>query len=51
MFRNFFDSPSTKFVFTEDQKIIYMFEKKIKEQSVNNWKLDDNWYRIYGEVY
>ena len=35
--RNFFDSPSTKFVF--------------KENPENNWKLDDNWYRIYGEVY
>lgn len=51
VFRNFFDSPSTKFVFTEDQKIMDMFEKRIKEEPENNWKLDDNWYRIYGEVY
>ncbi len=51
VFRNFFDSPSTKFVFTEDKKTIEAFEKRIKEQPENNWKLDDNWYRIYGEVY
>jgi hypothetical protein len=51
VFRNFFDSPSTKFVFTEDQKTIDAFEKRIKENPENNWKLDDNWYRIYGEVY
>jgi len=51
VFRNFFDSPSTKFVFTEDEKTIEAFEKRIKEKPENNWKLDDNWYRIYGDVY
>ena len=51
VFRNFFDSPSTKFVFTEDEKTIEAFEKRIKEKPENNWKLDENWYRIYGDVY
>ncbi|MDG1314869.1 MAG: hypothetical protein P8P29_05025 [Flavobacteriaceae bacterium] len=51
VFRNFFDSPSTKFVFTEDEKTIETFEKRIKEKPKNNWKLDENWYRIYGDVY
>jgi hypothetical protein len=51
VFRNFFDSPSTKFIFTEDLKTIRAFENRIKEQPEHNWKLDDNWYRIYGEVY
>ena len=48
VFRNFFDSPSTYFVYSNDKKRISDLEQKIKENPENNWKLDENWYRIYG---
>jgi energy-coupling factor transporter transmembrane protein EcfT len=49
VFANFFENPSTKFVYTESDKNIQYFERKIKEHPSNNWKLRENWYRIYGE--
>ncbi|MGB0948929.1 MAG: hypothetical protein ACPGU0_02335 [Marinirhabdus sp.] len=47
IFRNFFDSPSTLFVYSDDRERIAALEQKIKENPKNNWKLDENWYRIY----
>ena len=49
VFANFFDSPSTKFIYTNDIERIKIFEKKIKENPTENWKIENNWYRIYGE--
>ncbi len=48
VFRNFIDSPSTLFVYSDDEERIADLEQKIKENPKNNWKLDKNWYRIYG---
>ncbi len=48
VFRNFFDSPSTLFVYSDDKGRIADLEQKLKENPKNNWKLDKNWYRIYG---
>ncbi len=49
VFRNFFDLPSTHFIYTNDQNEIEQIEKKIKNRPNQNWKLKDNWYRTYGE--
>ena len=49
IFRNFFDNPSTYFVYTENEEDLKLFEEKIKKNPNKNWKLDKNWYRIYGE--
>lgn len=48
VFRNFFDSPSTQFIFTNNKSQILEIEKKIKKDPDNNWKIEDNWYRTYG---
>ena len=47
--RNFFDSPSTYFIYTEDKDDIERIEKKISKRPSDNWKVRDNWYRVYGE--
>lgn len=51
VFRNFFDSPQTLFIYTDDQENIKRFEKKITKEPKTNWKLDENWYRIHGYGY
>ena len=49
VFRNFFDSPSTYFVYTNDPEEKKRIEEKIKNKPRNNWKIKKNWYRTYGE--
>ena len=49
VFRNFFDSPSTHFVFTDDPDEIKRIEEKIETRPNDNWRIKDNWYRTYGE--
>lgn len=49
VFRNFFDSPSTCFIYTEDEKNIKYYNEKIKNDPERNWKIDNNWYRIFGD--
>jgi len=49
VFRNFFDSPSTYFIYTEDKDDIERIEKKISKRPRDNWKIRDNWYRVYGD--
>ena len=49
IFRNFFDSPSTYFIYTEDKDDIERIEKKISNRPRDNWKIKDNWYRVYGD--
>ena len=48
IFRIFFDSPSTYFIYTEDSEYIKIIEDKIKSDPDNNWKLEKNWYRVFG---
>ena len=49
VFRNFFDSPSTHFVYTDDPEEIKELDKQIAEHPDNNWKIKENWYRKYGD--
>jgi len=49
VFRNFFDAPSTKIIYSENSENINYFEEKIKRDPTNNWKIKNNWYRIYGD--
>jgi len=49
IFRNFFDSPSSYFIYTEDSARIKYIESKIEQHPNLNWKLKDKWYRTYGE--
>lgn len=48
IFRNFFDSPSTFLIYSNDNDKIKYYEQKIKNNPRNNWKIEDNWYRIVG---
>ena len=49
VFRNFFDSPSTYLIYTEDDQNIKYYNEKIKNDPERNWKIDNNWYRIFGD--
>lgn len=49
VFRNFFEAPSTKIIYSENPKNINYYEDKIKHDHSNNWKIEKNWYRIYGD--
>lgn len=49
VFRNFFDNPSTYFIYTDDNQNLERLEKKINQLPKQNWKIRENWYRIYGE--
>lgn len=48
VFRNYFDSPSTLFIYTDDKKKIKALERKIKDNPGDNWKIKENWYRTYN---
>ena len=49
VFRNFFDSPSTHFVYSNDPEEIKSLDEKITNRPNENWKIKENWYRTYGE--
>ena len=49
VFRNFFEAPSTKIIYSENLDNIKYFEEKIKRNPGDNWKIRDNWYRVYGD--
>lgn len=49
VFRNFFEAPSTKIIYSENPDNIKYFEEKIKRNPGDNWKIRDNWYRVYGD--
>ena len=46
VYRNFFSSPSTYFVYTNDPNRIMAIERSIARNPQNNWKLNTNWYRM-----
>jgi len=48
IFRNFFEAPSTYFIYTNDLNKMNIFEKKIITNPKENWKIESNWYRIKG---
>ncbi|HLW40964.1 hypothetical protein [Brumimicrobium sp.] len=49
VFRNYFDSPSIHFIYTDNPEAINIYEKRIINKPENNWKIKKNWYRIYDE--
>ncbi|UUV21509.1 hypothetical protein [Paenimyroides aestuarii] len=49
VFRNFFEAPSTKIIYTENPENMNYFEEKTKRNPDDNWKIKENWYRIYGD--
>ncbi|MDR0561007.1 MAG: hypothetical protein LBG92_12660 [Prevotellaceae bacterium] len=49
IFRNFMSSPSSYFIYTNDKYRIEYYENYIKNNPDNNWKIEDNWYRITKE--
>lgn len=49
IFRNFFSSPSTHLVFTNDSSEILRIDRLIERHPKDNWKIEDNWYRTYEE--
>lgn len=49
VFRNFFSGPSTKFIYTTRTEDIEYYDKQVANNSVDNWKIENNWYRILSE--
>ncbi len=49
VFRNFFSAPSTRLIYTNDSTKIESINKLIKRHPKDNWKIEENWYRTYGE--
>jgi hypothetical protein len=49
IFRNFFSAPSTRLIYTNDSTKIESINKLIKRHPKDNWKIEENWYRTYGE--
>jgi len=49
VYRNYFNAPSTSFVYTNDIAEMKEIENGISLDPKNNWKIIDNWYRTFGE--
>lgn len=49
IFRNYFEAPSTQFIYTDDPEDIKFIQEKIKEYPSDNWKIKENWFRTMGE--
>jgi hypothetical protein len=45
--RTFFENKQTEIVYTNNNKMINNIEEYILNNSKNNWKLKENWYRLY----
>lgn len=49
VYRNFFSAPSTMFIYTTNKEDISYYEEQISKNPNDNWKIEDNWYRILSE--
>ena len=49
VYRNFFTAPSTKFVYSNDREQIKELDHQVLHDPKNNWRINDNWYRTFGE--
>jgi len=49
--RAFLDTPSTYLIYSEDLETLKKLDEKVKNEPERNWKIKDNWYRIFGEYY
>ena len=50
IFRNYFEAPSTQFIYTDDSEEIRLIEEKIKIDPANNWRINTNWFRSKGDL-
>jgi|GEM_PF-536511 len=50
IFCNYFEAPSTQFIYTNDSEDIKLIEEKIENDPSENWKIDDNWFRTTGDL-
>lgn len=48
VFRNYFDSPSIHFVYSDDPDEIKKLDQQVANYPDDNWKIKENWYRKYG---
>lgn len=48
VFRNYFDSPSIHFVYSDDPDEIKKLDQQVADYPDDNWKIKENWYRKYG---
>ncbi|WOD43994.1 hypothetical protein [Hwangdonia lutea] len=49
VFRNFFSSPSTHFVYTNRPEDIKHYNELSERHPDDNWKIEENWYRTFHE--
>ena len=49
IFRNYFEAPSTQFIYTDDSEETKFIQEKIKKYPSDNWKIKENWFRTTGE--
>jgi len=49
IFRNFFSSPSTYLVYTNNPYEIARIQNIIKHDPSNNWEIEKNWYRTFED--
>ena len=49
VFRDYFESPSTYLIYTNDPDKIKTIEKKISTNPKENWKIEESWFRTYGD--
>lgn len=47
VFRNYFDSPSIHFVYSDDPDEIKKLNQQVADYPNDNWKIKENWYRVY----
>ncbi len=49
IFRNFFEEPSTQFIYTNDNEEVKERNSKVLNDPQRNWKIQDDWYRVADE--
>lgn len=49
VFRNFFSAPSTHLIYTNRPEDIDHYSKLIERDPINNWKIEENWFRTFTE--
>ena len=50
IFANYFDSPSTQFIYSNNAEDIICIGKMIKSDPGENWKINNNWFRAKGDL-
>ena len=50
IFCNYFEAPSTQFIYTNDPDDMKLIDVKIKNNPSENWKITANWFRTEGDL-